>query len=83
VLDFQNTIVGMDLLQLVQDLKPIFSSIYLRDFRFHDIIVRDEGLMAQVFPYIDNKFKFTLNLRTLRYFEDYLNYKSVIKEINI
>ena len=34
-----------------------------------------------MFPYLDEKFKFILNLRTLRYFEDYLNTRSVMKEI--
>jgi hypothetical protein len=73
----------MGILKQVQDLRPFFSSIYLRDFRFHDMIVRNEEFMAQVFPYIDNRFKFVLNLRTLKYFEDYLNNRSVIKEINV
>jgi hypothetical protein len=47
------------------------------------VIVRNEELMAQVFPYIDNRFKFALNMRTLKYFEEYLNNRSVIKEINV
>jgi len=45
--------------------------------------MRKEELMAQVFPYIDDKFKFILNMRTLKYLEEYLNNRTVIKEINV
>ena len=39
--------------------------------------------MAKIFPYLDRKFKFIWNLRTLKYLEDFLDLKSEEKEINV
>ena len=58
-----------------------FGSIIIRDFRIHDDLMRNPEMMSQLFQFIDNKFSFILNLRTIKYLEEFLNLKTHVKHI--
>jgi hypothetical protein len=82
ILQGENTIMSPAVFEGIKALKGgRFGSIIIRDFRIHDDLMRNPEMISKLFQFIDNKFSFILNLRTIKYLEEFLNLKTHDKHI--